>query len=46
MKNTKMISKLILSTSLVISPLGAYATSTGVEGSSSSGPSVNQSWNN
>jgi hypothetical protein len=55
MKNTKMILKLVCSLSLIISPLGAYATSTGVEGGSSSSqqssqqssqPSVNQSASN
>ena len=47
MKNTKMLLKLVCSISLIVSPLGAYATSTGVEGgSSSSQPSVNQSANN
>ncbi|MFM6928080.1 MAG: hypothetical protein ACKOX6_06415 [Bdellovibrio sp.] len=47
MKKTKMILKLICSLSLVISPLGAYAVTAGVESTaSSSQPSVNQSASN
>ncbi|MGE5086544.1 MAG: hypothetical protein ACM3MG_09610 [Bacillota bacterium] len=48
MKKTKMISKIICSVTLTISPLGALASSTGVESNSttSSQPSVNQSASN